>query len=97
LEAVDAKTGKITVTTGLSSSGKEVVVQVTDNGKGIPRADARRVFRPGYTTKKRGWGLGLSLARRIIGEYHKGSISLAGSEPGMGTTFAVHLPLGETG
>lgn len=93
LEAVDAKTGIIVVRTGLSSSGRAVVVEVSDNGRGIARSDARRIFRPGYTTKKRGWGLGLSLARRIIGEYHKGSIALEKSEPGKGTTFAVHLPL----
>jgi signal transduction histidine kinase len=93
LEAVDAKTGRITVRTQRASSGKAVVVEVIDNGPGIPRSDARRVFRPGYTTKKRGWGLGLSLARRIIQDYHKGSISLAKSETESGTTFAIQLPL----
>jgi len=70
-----------------------VVIEVTDNGRGIPRGDARRIFRPGYTTKKRGWGLGLSLARRIITEYHKGEIFLAKSEPGKGATFTIRLPL----
>ncbi len=93
LEAVDAKTGRITIKTYPAASGKMVTVEVTDNGRGIPRTDARRVFRPGYTTKKRGWGLGLSLARRIISEYHKGSISLARSELGKGTTFIINLPL----
>lgn len=93
LEAVDGKTGRITVRTRLSSSRKAVVVEIIDNGKGISRSDTRRIFRPGYTTKRRGWGLGLSLARRIISEYHKGSISLAKSDPGKGTTFAIHLPL----
>ncbi len=93
LEAVDAKEGHIMVKTRLSSSSRSVVVEVIDNGKGIPRSDARRVFRPGYTTKKRGWGLGLSLARRIINEYHKGSISLVRSDPGKGTTIVIHLPL----
>jgi len=93
LEAVDAKTGLINVSTRRSHSGKIAVVEVSDNGRGIPRSDARRIFRPGYTTKTRGWGLGLSLARRIISEYHKGSIILEKSEPGKGTTFAVHLPL----
>lgn len=92
LEAVDPKTGKITVKTYLSSSGKRVVVEISDNGRGIPRRDARRIFRPGFTTKKRGWGLGLSLARRIIEDYHRGSIILAASEPGKGSTFVIHLP-----
>jgi len=93
LEAVDSKSGRIGVKTIRANSGKYVVVEITDNGRGILRGDARRIFRPGYTTKKRGWGLGLSLARRIIQEYHKGSISLVKSEPDTGTTFAIHLPL----
>jgi len=80
------------VKTYLSSSGKRVVVEISDNGRGIPRRDARRIFRPGFTTKKRGWGLGLSLARRIIEDYHRGSIILAASEPGKGSTFVIHLP-----
>jgi signal transduction histidine kinase len=93
LEAVDSKSGRITARIRRGNSGKYVIVEITDNGRGIPRGDARRIFRPGYTTKKRGWGLGLSLARRIIQEYHKGSISLVRSEPGKGTTFAIHLPV----
>jgi two-component system, NtrC family, sensor histidine kinase KinB len=93
LEAVDAKTGVITIRVRPSASRKQVVIEVTDNGRGIPRGDARRIFRPGYTTKKRGWGLGLSLARRIITEYHKGEIFLAKSEPGKGATFTIRLPL----
>ncbi len=93
LEAVDAKTGAISVKTRRINSGKMISIEVADNGRGIPRGDARRVFRPGYTTKKRGWGLGLSLARRIIQDYHKGSIALVRSEPGKGTTFVIHLPV----
>ncbi len=93
LEAVDAKTGTISVKTYRNNSGKSIAIEVSDNGRGIPRGDSRRVFRPGYTTKKRGWGLGLSLARRIIQDYHKGSISLVRSEPGKGTTFVIHLPV----
>jgi len=93
LEAVDAKTGAISVKTRRNNSGKTILIEVTDNGRGIPRGDARRVFRPGYSTKKRGWGLGLSLARRIIQDYHKGSINLIKSEPGKGTTFVIHLPV----
>jgi signal transduction histidine kinase len=93
LEAVDAKSGHIDVRVALVNSKKGVAIEISDNGRGIARSDARRVFRPGYTTKTRGWGLGLSLARRIIHEYHKGSISLARSEPGKGTTFIIQLPL----
>jgi signal transduction histidine kinase len=93
LEAVDARKGEIVVSTFKSLSGKSIVIEVSDNGRGISRGDARRIFRPGFTTKKRGWGLGLSLARRIIQEYHRGSIFLAKSDPGRGTTFVIHLPL----
>jgi signal transduction histidine kinase len=93
MEAVDAKNGAISVRTRRNNSGKSIMIEVTDNGRGIPRGDARRIFRPGYTTKKRGWGLGLSLARRIIQDYHKGSIYLVRSEPGKGTTFVIHLPV----
>jgi signal transduction histidine kinase len=92
LEAVDAKTGEITVKTYPASSGRIILIEVTDNGRGIARRDFRRIFRPGYTTKKRGWGLGLSLARRIVQEYHRGSIELVRSEVGKGTTFVVRLP-----
>lgn len=92
LEAVDSREGKIVVRTYTFSGDKRVIVEVADNGRGISRGDARRVFRPGFTTKRRGWGLGLSLARRIIKEYHKGNIYLAASEPGKGATFVIQLP-----
>jgi len=68
-----------------------VVVEVTDNGKGIPANRLKTIFRPGYSTKKRGWGLGLSLAKRIIEDYHQGKIVVAASEPQMGTTFRITL------
>lgn len=92
LEAVDSRQGEITVRTYTLASNKRIIVEVIDNGRGISRGDARRIFRPGFTTKRRGWGLGLSLARRIIKEYHKGNISLAASEPGKGATFVIQLP-----
>ena len=92
LEAVDSRQGVITVRTFTLSSNKRIIVEVSDNGRGISRGDARRIFRPGFTTKRRGWGLGLSLARRIINEYHKGNIYLAASEPGKGSTFVIQLP-----
>lgn len=91
--AVDAMdgTGSITVTT--SREGQKACITVADTGRGIPRKRQKTVFNPGYTTKKRGWGLGLTLAKRIIEQYHKGRIFVSHSEPGVGTTFAIHLPL----
>ena len=73
-------------------SGSYVVIEVTDTGKGIPARHVRDVFRPGYTTKQRGWGQGLSLAKRILEEYHRGRIYVKRSQPGVGTTFAIELP-----
>lgn len=89
--AVDAMDGcgKITVT--VSQSGERAFVDVEDTGKGIPRSLRRKVFAPGYTTKKRGWGLGLSLAKRIMQEYHKGRIYVRKSVLGVGTTFRLEL------
>jgi signal transduction histidine kinase len=68
-----------------------VWVEVSDTGKGIPKSKWKRVFEPGYTTKTRGWGLGLSLSRRIVEEYHKGKIAVVNSEIGGGTTFRITL------
>ena len=92
LEAVNSKTGVITVKTYPDTNGHSIRVEISDDGRGIARRDARRIFRPGYTTKRRGWGLGLSLARRIIRDYHQGNLSLAASEPGKGATFIIELP-----
>ncbi len=93
IEAVDPKSGRITLTTGLSPDGGGVLVRVDDNGKGITVAAARKIFRPGFTTKKRGWGLWLTLVKRIIEEYHDGRIWLEHSEPGK-TVFNIVVPLG---
>ena len=90
--AVDAMEGAGTITLSINDSNdKEVVVEVTDTGKGIKKKDMRNVFRPGFTTKKRGWGLGLSLAKRIVEEYHHGRIYVKSSELGKGTTFRIEL------
>ncbi len=91
--AVDAMegTGDITVTVG--RDGNRGFVTVTDTGKGISRKNFNTIFNPGYTTKTRGWGLGLALARRIIDQYHQGRIFVFDSEPGRGTTFRIDLPL----
>ena len=71
------------------------MINVTDTGRGIPRKNQKTVFNPGYTTKKRGWGLGLTLAKRIIEQYHMGKIFVSWSEPGEGTKFTITLPLAE--
>lgn len=89
--AVDAMEGKGTITLRIAEETRRVVVEVTDSGKGIRKKDLSNVFRPGFTTKKRGWGLGLSLAKRIVEEYHKGKIWVKWSEQGVGTTFRIEL------
>ncbi|MDE7443893.1 MAG: ATP-binding protein, partial [Muribaculaceae bacterium] len=68
-------------------------IEVTDSGKGIPRKRFKTIFNPGYTTKKRGWGLGLTLAKRIIEQYHGGRIYVKGSEPSRATTFRIDIPV----
>lgn len=91
--AVDAMdgTGSIIVTTGVEK-GKGYI-EVADTGKGLSRKNFKTIFNPGYTTKKRGWGLGLTLAKRIIEQYHSGRIYVLTSEPGVGTTFRIEVPL----
>lgn len=88
-DAIGDKAGSITVTA--FPQGEKAVVEVSDTGKGIRKKDVQNVFRPGFTTKKRGWGLGLSLAKRIVEEYHKGRIYVKSSEPGKGTTFRIEV------
>ena len=90
--AVDAMEGKGRIDLTLQEEGGRVVIEVSDNGKGIRKKDIKNVFTPGFTTKKRGWGLGLSLARRIVEEYHKGKIFVKSSEVGKGTTFRIEMP-----
>ena len=89
--AVDAMEGAGTITLTLLDEGEQVVIEVQDTGKGIKKKDIKNVFTPGFTTKKRGWGLGLSLARRIVEEYHKGRIFVKQSEVGHGTTFRIEM------
>lgn len=90
--AVDAMSGSgdLSITTG--RDGDKLFIEVTDTGKGIARKNFKTVFNPGYTTKKRGWGLGLTLVKRIIEEYHGGTIFVKESEPGRGTTFRIEMP-----
>ena len=90
--AVDAMEGSGRITLFMQDEGDKVAIEVSDTGKGIKKKDVGNVFKPGFTTKKRGWGLGLSLAKRIVEEYHKGHIYVKSSEVGKGTTFRIELP-----
>ncbi|GHV12882.1 hypothetical protein FACS1894162_8910 [Bacteroidia bacterium] len=87
--AVDAMDGQGEINIQAFRTDKKVVMDVSDTGKGIPKSKFKAVFQPGYTTKKRGWGLGLSLVKRIIEIYQKGKISVLKSEIGKGTTFRI--------
>jgi signal transduction histidine kinase len=88
---IDAMKGKGTITITLEANANYAYIRVSDTGKGIPKRDFGKVFTPGFTTKKRGWGLGLSLARRIIEKYHNGKIRVLKSTPGAGTTMEIVL------
>lgn len=89
--AVDAMSGEGSITITVYDESGRTAIEVSDTGKGIPKKNIGNVFRPGFTTKKRGWGLGLSLAKRIVEEYHHGRIFVKSSEPGRGTTFRIEL------
>lgn len=89
--AVDAMEGSGTITITMSENNDNVSIEIHDTGKGIARKHLQSVFLPGFTTKKRGWGLGLSLAKRIVEEYHKGKIWVKSSDLGKGTTFRIEL------
>ena len=87
--AIDAMKGRGNLSIAIENEGQNIKINVTDSGKGIPKKEFRRVFEPGFTTKKRGWGLGLSLTKRIVEEYHNGKIKVAQSEIGKGTTMQI--------
>ena len=89
--AVDAMQGKGALNLQITNTTKKIKIQVSDTGKGMPKSLFKQIFKPGFTTKKRGWGLGLSLSKRIINDYHKGNIVVKKSEIGKGTTFEVQL------
>jgi len=91
--AIDAMKGKGKIIIRLEKNTKFVHILVSDTGKGIPKGDFNKIFKPGFTTKKRGWGLGLSLTRRIIEDYHQGKIKVKQSEIGTGTIFQISLKL----
>lgn len=90
--AVDAMNGSGHIDISIEETAGEIAIEVTDTGKGMPKGNFKSVFKPGFTTKARGWGLGLSLAKRIVEEYHKGKIYVKWSEMGKGTTFRIELP-----
>lgn len=89
--AVDAMEGIGTISIDVAETSKIVIIDIADTGKGIAKSKRKAVFLPGYTTKTRGWGLGLSLAKRIVEKYHKGKIFIKKSEVGVGTTFRIVL------
>jgi len=89
--AIDAMLGKGELSVQLTTDAKKIRIEVSDSGKGIPKSKFKKIFKPGYTTKKRGWGLGLSLSNRIIKDYHKGRIFVKKSEINKGTTFQIVL------
>ena len=91
--AVDAMEGNGSISVDIYSEKNNAVVDITDTGKGISRKHQKTIFNPGFTTKTRGWGLGLTLAKRIIEEYHNGRIYVKRSEIGVGTTFTIEIPL----
>jgi two-component system, sporulation sensor kinase D len=87
--AIDAMKGRGNLSIAIENDGQNIKINVSDSGKGIPKKEFRRVFEPGFTTKKRGWGLGLSLTKRIVEEYHNGKIKVLYSEIGKGTTMQI--------
>ena len=91
LDAMDKDKGCIEIRLGLEGSGRRIYIDIQDNGKGIEPAVKKRIFKPGYSTKKRGWGLGLTLAKRIVEEYHGGRLYVKESRPKQGTTVRIEL------
>ncbi|MBO4955558.1 MAG: HAMP domain-containing histidine kinase [Muribaculaceae bacterium] len=92
VDAMEAR-GAITISLRADHLARLAIIEVADTGKGMSRKMRKQVFNPGFTTKKRGWGLGLTLARRIVEQYHGGKIIVSDSQPGVGTTFRITLPL----
>lgn len=92
IDAIGNKDGEVKVFTSLDDDEKHIIIEVTDNGKGIEKKNWNNIFRPGFSTKRRGWGLGLSLTKRIIEQYHSGSIGVKTSKPGIGTTIKITIP-----
>ena len=84
--------GKGKISISITEDITNVIINITDNGDGIDKSIIKNIFKPGVTSKKRGWGLGLSLSKRIVEEYHNGRIFVMQSAKGIGATFTIHLP-----
>ncbi len=97
MEAIETPAGSIFIHIEPSANNQKVIIDVTDSGKGLDSRQRKNVFRPGYSTKTRGWGLGLTLSKRIIDEYHHGKLFVKDSTPGKGTTFRIILQEGKNG
>jgi len=91
--AIDAMAGKGALAICLKRESNKMLITAQDTGKGIAKNQFKKIFTPGFTTKKRGWGLGLSLSKRIVEDYHAGRIFVKKSETNVGTTFEVQIPL----
>ncbi|MBU3743763.1 MAG: HAMP domain-containing histidine kinase [Sediminibacterium sp.] len=91
--ALDALEGKGIIEISATRLQNNLLIDITDNGKGMEPATAQKAFETGFTTKKRGWGIGLALTRRIVEQYHKGKISIRWSDPGKGSCFRIELPI----
>ena len=91
--SIDAMSGKGALTVKIEATSKKIKIMISDSGKGIPKKLYKLIFKPGFTTKKRGWGLGLSLSKRIVQDYHKGKIVVQKSEINKGTTFEILLDI----
>lgn len=96
LDAIEHSTGMISVSVKYVEVDKKIIITHRDTGKGVSRENRNAVFNPGFTTKKRGWGLGLTLARRIVRDYHKGRIYISWTQRGKGTEFIVELPVSDS-
>lgn len=90
--SLDAMDGSGTISAHITQESRFISIEISDTGKGIPASKHKEIFKPGYSTKQRGWGLGLSLAKRIIEQYHKGKIFVKSSKPNEGTTFSIQVP-----
>jgi hypothetical protein len=92
MNALEGKAGSIEIKLQRRPETETVELEITDSGRGMTPEEQRRAFEPGFTTKKRGWGLGLALAKRIVEDYHGGRIFIRQSAPGKGTTFVIRFP-----
>ena len=92
--AVDAMKGEGVLQMSVFERNKDILIEVKDNGSGMTKYQSTNAFKPGYSTKKRGWGLGLSLAKRVVKEYHSGDIKISQTEVGKGTTFRIIIKKG---